>query len=231
MALKKIQRDRQEGSNELVETRQRLLEAAGEVFAEHGFRLASVREICRRAGANVAGVNYHFGDKQRLYAEVLRFAHACAVPIEELRKVLQAPVSAPEKLGLFVHHFVQSILASGQPAWAGRLMAREMVEPTEALDEIVQQQIRPKFGVLRELVATILNVPVEHESVRWYAASVIAQCLFWHNNRAIIERLYPDLREQPSYIEFLAGHIARFSLGGLLQAGKELERYRNRERA
>ena len=56
------------------ETRRQLLEAAGEVFATAGFRNATVREICRRAGANLAAVNYHFGDKEALYAEVLRYA-------------------------------------------------------------------------------------------------------------------------------------------------------------
>lgn len=221
---------RQPVTSEAVETRQKLLEAAGEIFAEQGFRMASVRDICQRARANVAAVNYHFGDKQRLYSEVLHFAHTCTAPIEEIRQVLQAPVSPAERLGLFVQGFLKSFLASGRPAWAGQLMAREMVEPTEALDEIVEQQIRPKFAVLRELVANIIGVPVEHESVRWYAACVIAQCLFWHNNRAIIERLYPDLRSRPDYIEFLAQHITRFSLSGLLDARKDLKHYQAKGR-
>ena len=54
-------------------TRTRLLKAAAEVFAEHGYENATIRQICTRADANVALVNYHFGDKLELYTEVLRF--------------------------------------------------------------------------------------------------------------------------------------------------------------
>jgi len=61
------------------DTRQRLLEAAGEVFAERGFRDATVQEICRRAEANIAAVNYHFADKEQLYRAVIQYAEACAV--------------------------------------------------------------------------------------------------------------------------------------------------------
>ena len=55
-------------------TRIRLLKAAARVFAEHGYQDATVRQICERAGANIALVNYHFGDKLELYTEVLRFS-------------------------------------------------------------------------------------------------------------------------------------------------------------
>jgi len=53
-------------------TRARLLDAAAHVFAEHGFQAATIRDICTRAGANVAAVNYHFRDKAGLYLAVLR---------------------------------------------------------------------------------------------------------------------------------------------------------------
>src|ERR1700722_15859102 len=84
------------------ETRRQLLEAAGEVFAESGFRDATVREICKRAGANVAAVNYHFGDKERLYVEVLRYSHGKA--LEKYPPLLGVAADAPpeKKLRAFV---------------------------------------------------------------------------------------------------------------------------------
>src|SRR5476651_1320248 len=84
------------------ETRRQLLESAGEVFAEVGFRDATVREICRRAGANIAAINYHFGDKETLYAEVLSYSHGKA--LEKYPPLLDVAENAPpeKKLRAFV---------------------------------------------------------------------------------------------------------------------------------
>jgi len=65
-------------------TRQRLVEAAAHIFAEQGFAGASVREICAKAGANVAAINYHFGGKEALFGEVLR------LPIHRLEATIPA---------------------------------------------------------------------------------------------------------------------------------------------
>jgi AcrR family transcriptional regulator len=52
-------------------TRQRLLDAARRLFAEHGYDHVTVRMIAAAAGANVALINRYFGSKSALFAEVL----------------------------------------------------------------------------------------------------------------------------------------------------------------
>src|SRR5690349_9980692 len=109
-------------------TRQRLLEAAGEVFADVGFQRATVRDICQRAGANVAAVNYHFRDKEGLYGEVLRYAHQAAMAenveaIEAMRSGAAMP--AEQRVRIFIRTFLLRAFHPGKQCWHGKLVARE----------------------------------------------------------------------------------------------------------
>lgn len=52
-------------------TKQKLLESALDIFAEEGFKSATVQQIVGRAGANVSAINYHFGNKANFYAEAV----------------------------------------------------------------------------------------------------------------------------------------------------------------
>ena len=128
-------------------TRQRLLEAAGEVFAEEGFANATVREICKRAGANIAAVHYHFGDKEKLYAAAVRYAHSCAV---RMASAAELPADAPpeQRLRAFVRGFLLGVLSEGRPTWHGKLMVREMAEPTAVLRQIAEQGVKPRLAML-----------------------------------------------------------------------------------
>ena len=56
------------------ETRLRLLDAAGPIFAERGYRAATVREICQEAGTNLAAISYHFQDKENFYVAAVKHA-------------------------------------------------------------------------------------------------------------------------------------------------------------
>ncbi len=54
------------------ETQTRILDAAEELFLQHGFEGASMRMLTTRAGVNLAAINYHFGSKDALIEAVLR---------------------------------------------------------------------------------------------------------------------------------------------------------------
>ncbi len=197
-------------------TRRHLLEAAGEVFSELGFRNATVREICHRAGANVAAVNYHFGDKETLYLEVLRHAHHKA--LEKYPLLLDAPESASpeEKLKCFILSLLSRIFDKGPNSWHGRLMSREMIEPTHALDSLVQERIRPMSEVLWGIIAEILDCPPTDERVVASAFSVLSQCVFYKHCRPCVGSLFPGLLpENEKGVARLAAHITDFSLAAM----------------
>src|SRR5512147_1143717 len=113
-------------------TRQRLLDAAAHVFAEDGFRGATIERICRRAGANIAAAHYHFGAKQRLYAAV--FAHAERVAQADTSKEPAHAGAPAERLHALVASFLRRLLDPGRPAWMAQLLAHELIDPTPALD-------------------------------------------------------------------------------------------------
>jgi len=197
-------------------TRYHLLEAAGEVFAEAGFRNATVREICQRAGANVAAINYHFGDKETLYVEVLRYAHGKA--LEKYPLLLGVPDTAPpgEKLHAFVQSLLSRIFDKGPTSWHGRLMSREMIEPTSALDSLIEERIRPLSNALWKIIGEILHCPPSDERVISCAFSVVSQCVFYNHCRPAVGKLFPGhLPENPEAIARLADHITRFSMAAM----------------
>jgi len=197
-----------------AETRERLLEAAGAVFSESGFRNATVRDIVTRAGANIAAVNYHFGDKQGLYSAVLE--HSAR---EALHKYPPhggfPPDAAPgEQLRAFIRAFLLRIFDQGQHAVHGKLMAREMIEPTAALDRIVSQMIRPMYGRLCALVRAIAGPDATPAQIDRSVKSIVGQILFYKHCSPVIERLdgrRPDSRD----IDVLADHIVAFSVAGI----------------
>ncbi|MFN0009276.1 MAG: CerR family C-terminal domain-containing protein [Planctomycetota bacterium] len=195
--------------------RTRLLQAAGEVFAEQGFRSATVRAICARAGTNVAAVNYHFRDKESLYALVLENALQAAVERFPPDLGVTPESSAEDRLRAFIRSLLLRMLGGGVPEWLSRLMAHEMIEPTRALDPLVERVLRPLFTRLVGIVGELLGPGADPEVVRLCARSVVGQCFFYRHAQEVIRRLQPGERIDASRIEDLADHITSFSLAGI----------------
>jgi TetR/AcrR family transcriptional regulator, regulator of cefoperazone and chloramphenicol sensitivity len=192
-------------------TRTKLLDAAGDVFAEVGYYDATVRQICARAGANVAAVNYHFRDKLGLYTEVLRRAVG-AVQNEAIRKALDDDAAPEEVLRHAIRAMFQKMCGADRPDLRFGLMAHELAHPTPALSRVIDEAIRPIYSRLREIIGTILRLPSDNETTRLCTISVVGQIVHYAHARPVLTLLWPELKMTPAQVEQIANHIAEFSL-------------------
>ena len=149
----------------LDDTRTRLLDAAGQVFAESGFQAATVREICARAGVNIALVNYHFGDKLELYTEVLRHSVG-ASGNGIINKAIGSKAPPEEAFRELIHAMLLRVCRADRPGWHFRLMMHEFAQPTPAMASVIDETMRPVYDRFRELIGVMLDLNPDHDKVR-----------------------------------------------------------------
>jgi AcrR family transcriptional regulator len=196
-------------------TRIRLLKAAAKVFAEQGYQDATVRQICERADANIALVNYYFGDKLELYTEVLRFAlqpgpgGVCS----GLPPVTAAPADA---LRCIIGTMMERAFETGEQAdLRFRLMLNEFVRPSEATPRVVDVVMRPVYDRLREIAGAILGLSANHQQTRLCVHSILGQVAHFAHARPMLTFLWPEMKMTPAQRELVTEHISEFSLAYL----------------
>ena len=196
------------------ETRARLLHAAARLFAERGYARVTVRDICKKARANVAAVNYHFGGKDGLYRAVMRHAmetmHATTVDASEAGRGLPAA----ERIRAYVSVFADRLLGVHHETWIHQLMLREMSDPTPALTMVAEEVLKPRMTYLSGAIAELLHCEPDDPRVLRCALSVTCQfnSMLW--TKAVAKLLDAEAGV-PGSIDEIAEHIARFSLGGM----------------
>ncbi len=197
-----------------METKSRLIDVAGQIFGEKGYEAATVREICQLAEANLAAVNYYFGDKRRLYIESVK--QACVARGEEVPLPPWTASTPPEtRLREFIETMIARMVDYPGPIWHLQLTMREMSEPTEACGELVRDFIRPHFLLLTEILSHLMPSDTTPVDLRLAAFSVMGQILYHRLARPVILALV-GAKEMETYTGGrLARHIADFSLAAL----------------
>ena len=203
----------------VAETCDRLLEVAARLFAARGFKDVTIREICRAARANVAAVNYHFGDKLGLYREVLNKAIETMQATTEAARQAGTGLEAEQKLRTYVRVFLERTAAQSSDSWIHQLMLREMADPTPAIELVFEQVIRPRVAYLSEIVAEVLDVDANDVQVLRSVMSIQSQCHAAMPN-PLSKRLMRNLAADATFDD-LAEHIAQFSLGGLSAVARQ----------
>ena len=193
-------------------TKARLLEAAGEEFAEKGFAGATIRSISRRAGANVAAINYYFGDKERLYEAAVVEAHRCGMGEDDPPVDLDA--GPTDVIRRFVRRLLDNVMRGRDGSWGRDLMLREMIQPTTASDSLVRETIRPRF---ERMLGALKALCPEADDRRLHALafSVVGQCLHYKVARAFSVRLVGEEAYDRLDLEYLTDHITSVCLAAI----------------
>lgn len=200
------------------ETRERIFAAAARLFAERGFRKVTVREICREASANVAAVNYHFGDKLGLYREVLRSAiDAMRSTFEEGRRAGEGH-PPEEQFRRFLNVYLHRVLLDSGHTVTHKLISRELSEPTPVFDELVEQGMRPRMEYLASIISRMIGCAPSDPRVARLAASVQSQAIFYFPH-PVSARLGLNPRLTPAEVRRIVDHIVTFSVGGIYAIG------------
>src|SRR5947209_1134589 len=206
-------------------TRRKLLEAAGQVFAEKGFDRATGKEICERAGTNTAAVNYYFGGIEGLYAAVLYEAHNRFVTLDVLSAAVADKGEARAKLEAVLGLLVQALTGPLVSSWALRVLGREIVAPSPTLDTLRKREILPKARILRAIVGELMGLPEEHPAVARGCVSVMAPCfMLLLFDRGSLKRAFPSLGLASGDAAALVRHLLQFALAGLSAVASDAQK-------
>lgn len=202
-----------------LETRRQLLEAAGEIFAEHGYAKATSKEICERAQANIAAVNYHFGGKDGLYAAVLEEAHSRIVSIEAVAATARSRIDPARKLRMFLSRIVAEVCKSESGGWELRVLSREVLSRSPMMAGLVQNQIAPKAKFVHAILAELMQLPADDPAVSRVLVNVIGPILMLLiTDRNLQKRVVPKLEMDA---EALTQHMVTYALAGIEAVAKQ----------
>jgi TetR/AcrR family transcriptional regulator, regulator of cefoperazone and chloramphenicol sensitivity len=199
-------------------TKERILLAAADIFGREGFKATTIRRIAAEARANVAAINYHFRDKEGLYAEVLEDVFRTGFSKFPSKMGIADDAPPDEQLRGFIRGMFYRLLSSegwGGVAGKGRLIARELLEPTPAFEAILEKYIRPHKDLLVGIIVAILGKNPGPMVLLPCALSIIGQCIYYALAGPVIQKITLENIPAEENLERLAEFVWLFSLGGI----------------
>ena len=207
-------------SKEPASTRTNLIMAGIRIFAQKGFKEATVRDICKQAGSsNINSINYYFGSKQGLYKEILEMLFS---EYDRQKPEPDQNLSAEEKLKNFITTFC-TMLYKGGPAESDltTIFVSEMTSPSPFIQDLVDKYNRPRVEFHMSIIRDLLGSNATEAMVRDCLVSVSGQLLYYSFAWPVFSRLFPDYSTQATYDQW-ADHVFTFSMGGITALKQQL---------
>lgn len=204
------------------EPKQRILDAALELFAEKGFKATTIRDICKKAEVSLALVNYHFKNKQALYEEIVTGAVNSAFSDVQVYDFVKEGMTSEERLKgvirLILHRLIGPKGFGNSPAKV-KLIASEMTSPTDMMEKIFENNLSKMISLVGSIVKEFTG-DIEHKQTIRFVSSIAGQCLHPLFARDILAKSGLIINSTEEDIETHAEHIYKFSLNGLRHYGE-----------
>ncbi len=198
-------------------TYNRILEAAGELFASTGFAETTNKMIAARAQVDLASINYHFGSRNGLYQAVLVDAHRRLVSVESLQQLVATDLTAREKLKKLIEELVKS--ATVDQGWHATVLSREFLSPTSHLQALQKTEIPAKLPFVLGILSEITAIPPGDLSLLRCLISVMAPCAMLLVVGPNISPFADEIHRMPRKV--LVEHLYSFAIGGLEAIGRQ----------
>ena len=201
-------------SNKHFSTKDRILGAAEELFAQHGFAGTSLRQVTSRADVNIAAVNYHFGSKENLVNEVFR-RRMDEMSRRRLDALKAAQETQPGELEPVLAAFVEPALAMAQDRHGGGAFIRVIASAYAEKNDSLRKFLSDQYGhVLREFARAIAAcVPeLSKEELYWRLDFLAGALTYAMADFGLIKR--PANVAEATHRERAARELIRFAAAG-----------------
>ena len=176
--------------------RERLIEAAWEIFGNCNLEGATTRQLAERAGVNQAAIPYYFGGKEGLYRAavesiVTHMRERMLPAVEGIRQDAASGLSPARAVALIkriMQTFVHVVLETQSAATWARVIMREQMQPTDAFDVIYEGQVRHIHEALARLIAVVLKKKQSDPFVVLKTHTLIGQLLIFLAGRETARR-------------------------------------------
>lgn len=157
------------------QTRQRILDSAGQLYARDGLAATTNKAIAAAAGVDLASINYHFGNRAGLYQAVLVEAHRRIVSLDYLQELEHSEIPVADKLRQLIGFVCRLVVA--ERGWNIRVLAREIMAPSMDLGPVFELEFLPKIAIVRHWLAELTDRDAADPLLALALVQLVGPCL------------------------------------------------------
>ena len=196
-------------------TRESLIEAATDIFAEHGYEGGTVRQITLKAKANAAAITYHFGGKEGLYREILLLIADSLDEQSLLTLDMVDKIDRDEAVRLYMRQYLLPLAKRDQVGRYLRIIAWESVRPSTAFLRFIEDRAFPVIILAERIVKRFLPKDATSEKIATATLWIANQPFAFVRDADLLQRPPWSLKLDQGFVDRLVDLLANLSVNGL----------------